>query len=64
MVKQLHTNLKFIDSFGFMSSSLSTLADNLSDGIHNNTCIRLFLTIWCSRMVNSFLGFLSLKKVL
>ena len=28
--------LKFIDSYRFMSSSLSKLVDNLSEGIHNN----------------------------
>ena len=31
--------LKFIDSYRFMSSSLSKLVDNLSEGIHNNKCI-------------------------
>ena len=31
--------IKFIDSFRFMSTSLSRLVDNLSEGIHNNTCI-------------------------
>ena len=31
--------IKFIDSFRFMSTSLSKLVDNLSEGIHNNTCV-------------------------
>ena len=31
--------LKFIDSYRFMSSSLSKLVDNLSEGIHNNKCL-------------------------
>ena len=30
--------IKFIDSLRFMSSSLSKLVDNLSQGIHNNKC--------------------------
>ena len=30
--------IKFIDSHRFMSSSLSTLVDNLSEGIHNKKC--------------------------
>ena len=30
--------IKFIDSYRFMSSSLSKLLDNLSEGIHNNKC--------------------------
>ena len=31
--------LKFIDNYRFMSSSLSKLVDNLSEGIHNNKCV-------------------------
>ena len=31
--------IKFIDSYRFMSSSLSKLIDNLSEGIHNNKCV-------------------------
>ena len=31
--------VKFIDSFRFMSTSLSKLVDNLSEGFHNNRCV-------------------------
>ena len=31
--------IKFIDSCRFMSSSLSKLIDNLSEGLHNNKCL-------------------------
>ena len=31
--------IKFIDSYKFMSMPLSRLIDNLSKGIHNNTCV-------------------------
>ena len=31
--------IKFMDSFRFMSSSLSNLAGNLSEGLHNDRCI-------------------------
>ena len=30
--------IKFIDSYRFMSTSLSKLVDNLSEGLHNNRC--------------------------
>ena len=35
---EINYKIKFIDSCRFMSSSLSKLVDNLSDGIHNNKC--------------------------
>ena len=31
--------IKFFDSYRFMSSSLSKLIDNLSEGLHNNKCL-------------------------
>ena len=31
--------IKFIDSFRFISSSLLSLVDNLSEGLHNDRCI-------------------------
>ena len=34
----INYKIKFIDSYRFMSSSLSKLVDNLSEGIHNNKC--------------------------
>ena len=31
--------IKFIDSYRFMSTSLSKLVDNLTEGLHNNKCL-------------------------
>ena len=36
---EIRYKIKFIDSFRFMSSSLSKLANNLSEGIHSNKCV-------------------------
>ena len=36
---EINYKIKFIDSCRFMSSSLSKLVDNLSEGIHNNKCV-------------------------
>ena len=33
--------IKFIDSYRFVPSSLSKLVDNLSEGIHNNKCVKI-----------------------
>ena len=35
---EINYKIKFIDSCRFMTSSLSKLVDNLSEGIHNNRC--------------------------
>ena len=38
-ITKIPYKIKFIDSFRFMSSSLSNLVDNLSEGLHNDRCI-------------------------
>ena len=36
--KSITHKIKFVDSFRFISSSLSNLADNLSEGLHSDRC--------------------------
>ena len=36
---EIKYKIKFIDSYRFMSTSLSKLVDNLSEGLHNNKCV-------------------------
>ena len=36
--KTITHKIKFIDSYRFMSSSLSSLLDNLSEGLHSDKC--------------------------
>ena len=38
MVKKNMYRLNFIDSFRFMSTSLSSLGDNLSEKLHSGKC--------------------------
>ena len=38
-IELMKLKIKIIDSYRFMSSSLSKLVDNLSEGIHNNKCV-------------------------
>ena len=37
--KKISYKIKFKDSYRFMSSSLSNLIDNLSEGLHNDRCM-------------------------
>ena len=37
-IMKISYKIKFIDSFRFMSSSLSSLIDNLSEGLHSDKC--------------------------
>ena len=37
-ITKISYKIKFIESFRFMSSSLSNLADNLPDGLHSDKC--------------------------
>ena len=37
-ITKISCKIKFIDSFRFMSSSLSNLVDNLSEGLHSDKC--------------------------
>ena len=38
-ITKISYKIKFIDSCRFMSTSLSNLVSNLSEGLHNNRCI-------------------------
>ena len=38
-ITKISYKIKFIDSFRFMSTSLSNLVSNLSEGLHNDRCI-------------------------
>ena len=38
-ITKISYKITFIDSYRFMSSSLSNLVDNLSEGLHNDRCI-------------------------
>ena len=49
--------LKFIDSFRFMSASLSKLVDNLTDGVHNDKCVNCKSNLCFIRAINETLLF-------
>ena len=49
---EIKYKIKFIDSYRFMSSSLSKLIDNLSEGIHNNKCVDCNSCLDCIKIKN------------
>ena len=49
--------LKFIDSFRFMSTSLSKLVDSLTDGVHNDKCVNCKSNLCFVRTINETLLF-------
>ena len=64
--KSITYKIKFVHSFRFMSSSLSNLADNLSEGLQNDNCTDckscLDYTIFKDNQM--ILGVLSVKGII
>ena len=50
---EINYKIKFIDTCRFMSSSLSKLVDNLSEGIHNNKCFDCKSNLDCVRITKN-----------
>ena len=63
MVKQIAYTIRFIDSIRFMSSSLSSLVDNLAEGLHSNKCKYKFykFCLGCSFIKNKQMTLKCLK---
>ena len=49
--------IKFIDSFRFMGTSLSKLVDNLTEGIHNDKCIKCESNLCYMKVIDETLIF-------
>ena len=58
--------IKFIDSFRFMSTSLSHLVNNLSEGVYNDKCTdcKSYLDYMSIKEKKIFLGALNVKKTM
>ena len=55
--------LKFINSFRFMSTSLSKLVDNLTDGVQNDKCVNCKSNLCFVRTINETLLFQCVETV-
>ena len=53
----INYKIKFIDSFRFMSTSLSKLVENLTDGVHNDKCSSCKSNLCFVRTINETLLF-------
>ena len=65
-ITKVSYKIKFIDSFRFMSSSISNFVDNLSEGIHSDKCnnCKSYLDYMTSNNEQSFLDVLSVKRII
>ena len=49
--------IKFIDTFRFMATSLSKLVDNLTEGVHNDKCVKCKSNLYFMRAIDEKLIF-------
>ena len=54
---EINYKIKFVDSFRFMATSLSKLVDNLTEGIHNDKCIKCKSNLCYMKVVDKKLIF-------
>ena len=65
-ITKISYKIKFIDSYRFMSTSLSNLVSNLSEGLHNDRCIdcKSCLDYMAIKDEQLFLGDLGVKRIM
>ena len=65
-ITKISYKIKFIDSFKFMSTSLSNLVNNLSEGLHNDKCtgFKSCLDYMATKDEQLILGVLNVKRIM
>ena len=65
-ITKISYKIKFIDSYRFMSTSLSNLVSNLSEGLHNDRCIDCKSCLDCMTTKDEqlILGVLGVKGII